>query len=88
MGLYVTETEEWGDKIRRYTQVSEVQVKPNPKKAAEPAVAVVAEGQQVLKAIAPQVCPSRDSCPPYWESGGKGGAREMCVCVGFCVWGV
>lgn len=55
--MWVMVTEEWAAKIRRYTQLSEVQVKPNPKKAADPDVAVATEGQQVLKAIAPQVWP-------------------------------
>eukprot|EP00884_Botryococcus_braunii_P023113 jgi/Botrbrau1/9486/Bobra.0252s0102.3 len=47
-------SEEWADKIRRYTQLLEVQVKPNPKKAGDPDVAVATEGQQVLKSISPQ----------------------------------
>ncbi|KAL3154521.1 hypothetical protein ABBQ32_013981 [Trebouxia sp. C0010 RCD-2024] len=45
---------EWGDKIKRYTQFEHLQVKPNPKKAGSPQVAVQAEGEKVLKAIAAQ----------------------------------
>lgn len=48
-------TGEWGDKIKRYTQFEHLQVKPNPKKAGSPQVAVQAEGEKVLKAIAAQV---------------------------------
>ena len=48
-------TGEWGDKIRRYTQFEHLQVKPNPKKAASPQVAVQSEGEKVLKAITAQV---------------------------------
>jgi hypothetical protein len=49
--------DEWAAKVRRYTQLSEVQVKPNPKKAAQPEVAMAMEGQLTLKAISPQVPP-------------------------------
>ena len=47
--------EEWAGKIRRYTQLIEVQLKPNPKKASQREAAVAAEGEQTLKAISPQV---------------------------------
>ena len=46
---------EWLDKLQRYTQASELVVKPNPKKASEPEVAVQAEGERLLRAISPQV---------------------------------
>ena len=48
-------TGEWADKIRRYTQFEHLQVKPNPKKAASPQVAVQSEGEKVLKATTAQV---------------------------------
>ena len=53
-------TGEWGDKIKRYTQFEHLQIKPNPKKAGSPQVAVQAEGEKVLKAISAQV--SRICC--------------------------
>ncbi len=46
---------EWTDKVKRYTQLEHLQVKPNPKKAASPIVAVQSEGEKVLKLITPQV---------------------------------
>ncbi len=46
---------EWTDKVKRYTQLEHLQVKPNPKKAASPQVAVQAEGEKVLKHLMPQV---------------------------------
>ncbi|KAA6425975.1 MAG: eyespot assembly ABC1 kinase family [Trebouxia sp. A1-2] len=45
---------EWTDKIKRYTQLEHLQIKPNPKKAASPLVAVQSEGEKVLKLITPQ----------------------------------
>lgn len=33
--------------LRRYTQVTDIQIKPNPKKAVSPAVQVQAEGEKV-----------------------------------------
>ena len=47
--------EEWLGKLKRYTQASELVIRPNPNKAAEPAVAMAAEGERILKAISPQV---------------------------------
>jgi len=47
--------EEWLGKLKRYTQASELVIRPNPKKASEPAVAMQAEGERILKAISPQV---------------------------------
>lgn len=44
---------EWADKLRRYTSLTELQVKPNPKNAKETAVAVGHEGERVLKALQP-----------------------------------
>ncbi|DBA67452.1 TPA: hypothetical protein ACH3X2_001736 [Trebouxia sp. C0005] len=41
-------------KIKRYTQLEHLQIKPNPKKAASPLVAVQSEGEKVLKLITPQ----------------------------------
>ena len=42
-------------KLQRYTQASELVIRPNPKKAVAPEVAVQAEGERVLKALKPQV---------------------------------
>lgn len=47
--------EEWLGKLKRYTQASELVIRPNPKKASEPAVAMQAEGERILKAISSQV---------------------------------
>ena len=46
---------EWLEKLPGYTQASQLTVKPNPKKASEPEVAVQAEGERVLRSISPQV---------------------------------
>lgn len=46
---------EWLDKLQRYTRASELVVRPNPKKASEPVVAMQAEGERILKALGPQV---------------------------------
>ena len=46
---------EWLDKLQRYTQASELVIRPNPKKASEPEVAMQAEGERVLRALSPQV---------------------------------
>ena len=48
-------TGEWLAKLQRYTQADELVVRPNPKKAMAPSVAVQAEGERVLKALRPQV---------------------------------
>ncbi|KAK9806742.1 hypothetical protein WJX72_001104 [[Myrmecia] bisecta] len=45
---------EWAAKVRRYTPLTQLQLKPNPKKASSPEVAVIAEGERVLKATAGQ----------------------------------
>uniref|UniRef100_A0A7S3VR79 RNA methyltransferase n=1 Tax=Dunaliella tertiolecta TaxID=3047 RepID=A0A7S3VR79_DUNTE len=45
--------EEWLAKARRYTQVHEIPIKPNPKKASSPVVQVQYEGEKVLKSVAP-----------------------------------
>ncbi|EFN59390.1 hypothetical protein CHLNCDRAFT_137874 [Chlorella variabilis] len=44
---------EWADKLKRYTSLSQIQVKPNPKNAKETAVAVRHEGERVLKVLQP-----------------------------------
>ena len=43
----VAYAEELADKIRRYAPFAELQLAPNPKKAASPAVQVQAEGEKV-----------------------------------------
>ena len=47
--------EEWAQKARRYAQLSELQIKPNPSRTSDTSVAVQNEGQKVLKTLAPQV---------------------------------
>ncbi|KAL4430881.1 hypothetical protein ABPG75_006137 [Micractinium tetrahymenae] len=44
---------EWVDKLKRYTNLTEVQIKPNPKNAKDTAVAVQHEGERVLRALQP-----------------------------------
>lgn len=39
---------EWLDKLRRYTTVKEVNVKPNPKQSPNPLIQMAAEGEKVL----------------------------------------
>lgn len=46
---------EWLEKLQRYAEASEVVIRPNPKNAANPKVAVQAEGERVLKLLRPQV---------------------------------
>lgn len=46
---------EWMQKLQRYTEASEMVIRPNPKKSSEPTVAMQAEGEKVLKALRPQV---------------------------------
>lgn len=43
----------WAAKVRRYAPLEEVCLKPNPGRSAEPAAAVRAEGDRVLKALGP-----------------------------------
>lgn len=45
--------EEWADKLRRYTQVTALQLKPNPKRSRVTAAAVQSEGQLVLRNVSP-----------------------------------
>jgi 23S rRNA (pseudouridine1915-N3)-methyltransferase len=45
--------DEWAAKLRRYAPLTEIQIKPNPLNAKEPAVAQVHEGERVLKAVNP-----------------------------------
>ena len=47
--------EEWAQKARRYVQLTEMQIRPNPSRTSDTSVAVQAEGQKVLKALAPHV---------------------------------
>jgi 23S rRNA (pseudouridine1915-N3)-methyltransferase len=42
---------EWAEKLRRYTRVTEIQLKPNPLNAKNPDIAKQHEGERVLKAI-------------------------------------
>lgn len=44
---------EWADKIRRYTQLQEIQIKPNPMNTKDTSVAKVQEGERVLKSVNP-----------------------------------
>ena len=46
---------EWADKVRHHAPLEERVIKPNPGRAADPGVAVAAEGERVLKALSPQV---------------------------------
>ncbi|GAX74391.1 hypothetical protein CEUSTIGMA_g1839.t1 [Chlamydomonas eustigma] len=43
--------EEWAEKVRRYTTLTEVQIKPNPKKTTNVEIQKQAEGEKVLKAV-------------------------------------
>ena len=45
--------EEWAEKLRRYTKLTEIQIKPNPMNAKDPTVAKMHEGERVLKAVGP-----------------------------------
>ncbi|KAI8470559.1 MAG: hypothetical protein J3K34DRAFT_253141 [Monoraphidium minutum] len=47
-------TEEWLDKLRRYTSAEIILLKPNPLKSKDPAVAKAAEAQKVLGHITPR----------------------------------
>jgi hypothetical protein len=42
-------------KLERYTEASELIIRPNPKKSVDPRVAMQAEGDKVLKLLRPQV---------------------------------
>lgn len=44
-------SKEWADKLRRYTQVVETQIRPNPTNAKDPNVAKSHEGERLLKCI-------------------------------------
>lgn len=44
--------EEWLAKLRRYTTVTEIQLKPNPKKSTVPEIQMSTEAEKVLKALA------------------------------------
>jgi 23S rRNA (pseudouridine1915-N3)-methyltransferase len=44
---------EWADKVRRYTQLQEILIKPNPMNTKDPTVAKVQEGERVLKSLNP-----------------------------------
>ena len=59
---------EWLDKLKRYTQASELVIKPNPRKSAEPEVARQAEGERILKAISLQVCYAPFPTHPVYET--------------------
>jgi len=43
--------QEWADKTRRYVQLAEIQIKPNPMNTKDPEVAKIQEGERVLKAV-------------------------------------
>lgn len=56
---------EWLEKLQRYAEASEVVIRPNPKNAADPKVAVQAEGERILKMLRPQVschCVGSQNC--------------------------
>ena len=59
---------EWLDKLKRYTQASELVIKPNPRKSADPEVAKQAEGERILKAISLQVCCALFLTLPVYET--------------------
>ncbi|KAL4533882.1 hypothetical protein Ndes2437B_g03200 [Nannochloris sp. 'desiccata'] len=42
---------EWADKVRRYTQIEELQIKPNPMNTKDPKIAKQQEGERVLKSV-------------------------------------
>ncbi|MEW5317516.1 MAG: hypothetical protein WDW38_008805 [Sanguina aurantia] len=44
---------EWVEKIKYYGPFTQVQIKPNPKRAAAVDIALLGEGEKVLKAILP-----------------------------------
>lgn len=44
---------EWSEKIRRYTRLHDVRLPTNPKNAKDTSVAVVHEGERVLKSLKP-----------------------------------
>lgn len=46
--------EEYAEKIRRYTAFTATQLRTNPKKSADPEVAIQAEGAKILQALQPQ----------------------------------
>ena len=46
--------EEWANKVRRYTSLTEHLVKSNPKRASEPSVIKQGEAERVLKLISSQ----------------------------------
>ncbi|KAG1670829.1 hypothetical protein FOA52_003420 [Chlamydomonas sp. UWO 241] len=46
--------DEWLDKVRRYTTVDEVTIRPNPRKAQSVEVQKTGEGEKVLKALDPR----------------------------------
>ena len=50
-----TVADNWAGKIRRYTKYEGLNIKPNPTRAAQPEVAIKAEGDRVLKQLSPQV---------------------------------
>jgi len=43
--------DEWADKVRRYTQIEELQIKPNPMNTKDPKIAKQQEGERVLKSV-------------------------------------
>lgn len=53
--LAVLSTEEWQEKIERYTKFVHVPIKSNPTKASSTEVAVQAEGERVAKCLGRQV---------------------------------
>lgn len=44
--------DEWRDKVARYAPISHTRIKPNPKKAASPEVAMKLESAKVLESVA------------------------------------
>lgn len=58
---------------RRYTALTQLQIKPNPKNAKETAVAVQHEGERVLKGLQPSdrviLLDERGRCAAGWQLG-------------------
>lgn len=68
---------EWLEKLARYTQVSEVQIKPNPKKTTIVELQKEAEGDKVVKAI-----DSRDWVVLCDERGRAVTSEDLAVMIG------
>ncbi len=79
---------EWMQKLQRYTEASEMVIRPNPKKSSEPTVAMQAEGEKVLKALRPQVsfllfCPASHLISTFFSCHLKNYQPRMASRMGF-----